>query len=151
MVRAPRRNAQKYVVLYEPVTIACLAWPPTVELMDLKSPRGTPRAGLLASSGMLHDDATDLFVVERRLPGITERGLAMIQAALLESSARFTARGEHITYLRSTFLPDQDRLLSLFSAMSLQLVRAANEASLVPYVGIQRAVNLPDPSEYQGE
>ena len=119
--------------------------------MDLKSPRGTPRAGLLASSGMLHDDATDLFVVERRLPGITERGLAMIQAALLESSARFTARGEHITYLRSTFLPAQDRLLSLFSAMSLQLVRAANEASLVSYVGIQRAVNLPDPSEYQGE
>ena len=119
--------------------------------MELKSPRSTPRARPVASSGRSHDDATDLFVVERRLPGITERGLAMLQAALLESSARFTARGEQITYLRSTFLPDQDRLLSLFSAMSLELVRAANEASLVPYVSIQRAVNLPNPSESQGE
>jgi hypothetical protein len=119
--------------------------------MDLKPPRGAPRARPRASSGTSHDDTTDLFAVERRLPGITERGLAMLQAALLESSARFTARGEHITYLRSTFLPDQDRLLSLFSAMSLELVRAANEASLVPYVSIQRAVNLPDPSESQGE
>jgi hypothetical protein len=115
--------------------------------MDLKSPRGTPRARPLASSPILHDDATDLFVVERRLPGITERGLAMVQAALVESSARFTARGVHITYLRSTLLPDQDRLLSVFSAVNLEAVRAANESSLVPFVSIQRAVDLPDPSE----
>lgn len=100
---------------------------------------------------MLDHDATHLFVVERRLPGITERGLAMVQAALAESSARFTARGEHITYLRSTFLPEQDRLLSVFSAMNLEAVRAANEASLVPFTSIQRAVNLPAPSESDAE
>ena len=119
--------------------------------MDLKSPRGTPLAQPLASSALLHDDSTDLFVVERRLPGITERGLAMLQAALVEASARFAARGEHITYLRSTFLPGQDRLLSLFSAKNLELVQAANEASLVPFASIQRAVNLPDPRETSGE
>lgn len=119
--------------------------------MDLKSPRGTPLARQLASGQPLHDDATHLFVVERRLPGITVRGLAMLQAALLESSARFAARGEHITYQRSIFLPDQDRVLSLFSAMSLELVRAANKASLVPFIGIQRAVALRQPRESQGE
>lgn len=133
------------------MTICVSRLAPTVELMHLKSPRGILRTGLLASSGRLHGDETDLFVVERRLPGITKRGLAMIQSALLESSARFTARGEPITYLRSIFLPDQNRLLSLFSAMRLELVRAANEASLAPYVSIQRAVVLPDPRESQGE
>jgi hypothetical protein len=115
--------------------------------MNLKSPRGTPRARPLTSSATLHADPTHLFVVERRLPGITERGLAMLQAALMEASARFTARGEHVTYLRSTFLPGQDRLLSRFSSVSLELVRAANEASLVPYISIQRAVDLPGPGE----
>ena len=119
--------------------------------MDVKSPRDSPRARPPTASATLHDDATDLFVVERRLPGITERGLEMLQAALVESSARFAARGEHITYLRSTFLPGQDRLLSLFSAKNLELVQAANEASLVPFASIQRAVNLPDPRETSGE
>ena len=75
----------------------------------------------------------------------------MLQAALLQSSARFTARGEHITYLRSTFLPDQDRLLSLFAAMSLEVVRAENDASLVPYLGIHRAIDLSNPGESPGE
>jgi hypothetical protein len=120
-----------------------------VELMDLTSPRGARRAEPPAF-GRNDDDANDLFVVERRLPGITERGLAMLQEALLESSARFTGRGEHITYLWSVFLPDQDRLLSLFSATSLELVGAANEASLVPYVGVRRAVVLPYPGESAG-
>ena len=151
MLWATRQSAQKYVLLYEPVTICVSRLAPTVGPMDLKSPRPSRGTRSLASGGMRHEDATELFIVERRLPGITKRGLAMVQAALLESSARFTARGEHITYLRSTFLPDQDRLLSLFGATSLELVRAANEASLVPYAGIQRAVNLSYPSESQGE
>jgi hypothetical protein len=141
---------RNYVLPYEPVTISACPGAITVKLMDPKSPRGARRDCLLASAGMLRDEATHLFVVEHRLPGITERGLTMLQAALHESSARFTARGEHITYLRSTFLPDQDRLLSLFSAMSLELVRAANEASLVPYLSIERATDLPDPSGATG-
>lgn len=119
--------------------------------MDLKSPRGTPRARSLASNPSLDADATEMFVVERRLPGITERGLAMFQVALVESSARFIARGEHVSYLRSIFLPGQDRLLSVFLAANLELVRAVNEASLVPLVSIHRAINLPDPRESQGE
>lgn len=119
--------------------------------MDLDLSRGSPRPWSQAPGGPRRDDATDLFVVERRLPWITARGLAMLQAALLESSARFTARGEYVAYQRSIFLPDQDRLLSLFSAMSLELVRAANKASLVPYVSIQRAVTLQPPRESQGE
>ena len=150
-MQAPSRSAREYVLLYEPVTICVLRLAPRVAIMEPKSPPRAPRARPLTCSATHNADATHLFVVERRLPGITERGLAMLQAALIEATSRFAARGEQVTYLGSSFLPGQDRLFSRFSAVSLELVRATNEASLVPYVSIQRAVDLPGPRESQWE
>ena len=51
--------------------------------------------------------AMSLFVVERRLPRISEHQLAVLQAALPGAASRFTARGDGVRYLSSIFLARQ--------------------------------------------
>ena len=87
--------------------------------------------------------SADLFVAERRLPKTNEHQLAVLQAALTSAASRFTARGDGVRLLGSIFLARQERLLSLFTAESLDTVRAVNEASLVPFASIEPAVQLP--------
>jgi hypothetical protein len=84
-----------------------------------------------------------LFIVERRLPNISQRQLAVLQTALTSAASRFSARGDGVRYLRSIFLARQGRLLSLFSADSPDAVRAVNQAALIPFASIEPAIELP--------
>jgi hypothetical protein len=88
-------------------------------------------AAAAAAAGLT---SSSLFIVERRLPNVSEHQLAVLQAALT---------GAGVRYLSSIFLGHQKRLLSLFSAESLEAVRAVNEAALVPFTNIEPAVELP--------
>ena len=91
--------------------------------------------------------AMSLFVVERRLPKITEQQLAVLLGALSGAADRFRARGDGVRYLRSIFLARQERLLSLFAADGPGTVQAVSQASLVPFAGIEPAVELPVPDQ----
>ena len=84
-----------------------------------------------------------LFVVERRLPKINDHQLTVLQTALTSAASRFSARGDGVRLVGSIFLARQERLISLFTAESLEAVRAVNEASLVPFASIEPAVQLP--------
>ena len=119
--------------------------------MNAESPRGGAQSQLSVSGWEAPDGELRLFLVERRLPAISERGLAMLQAALVETSRRFAARGELVHYLGSIFVPREERLLSLFAGGSIELVRTASEASLAPFISIESAVDLSDPGELMAE
>ena len=88
--------------------------------------------------------AMSLFVVERRLPRISEHQLEVLQIALTSAASRFHARGDGIRYLSSIFLARTDRLLSLFVADGVETVRAVNEAALIPFASIEPAVEFPN-------
>jgi len=86
-----------------------------------------------------------LFVVERRLPRISEHQLEVLQTALTGAASRFHSRGDGVRYVSSIFLARTDRVLSLFIADSAETVRAVNEAALIPFASIEPAVELLNP------
>jgi hypothetical protein len=83
-----------------------------------------------------------IYIAERTLPGITPEQLATMQHAAIEMSARFTAQGRSVRYLRSVFLPSEAHCLSLFEADNGALVRDVNEAAQLPFTRIVEALDL---------
>ena len=84
----------------------------------------------------------ELYLVEHRLPRTTDVELHLLGAVFDDACERVCSRGEDIRYLRSTFLPARERLLSYFMAESAETVRAVSALAQLPVELLERAVDL---------
>jgi hypothetical protein len=83
-----------------------------------------------------------VYMVERDLPGIKMEQLAAAQKAAIEAGKELTAQGKEVRYIRSTFVPGQDKCMCLFEAPNPENVREANERAKIPFTKIVPAMDL---------
>jgi len=88
-----------------------------------------------------------VYLVERELPGITMEELAAAQKTAIQMGKELTAEGREVRYIRSTFVPGENRCMCLFEAPNPDNVREANERGHIPFTRIVPAEDLPRPPE----
>lgn len=86
------------------------------------------------------------YLVECSLPVPSEKHRRALQGAVQEASQRLSASGSPVRYLGTLFVPDRSRCYSIFEAVSIDAVRAVNEAAMVPYIAINEAIDLRIPA-----
>jgi len=83
-----------------------------------------------------------VFMVERELKGITMEQLAAAQKRAMAVSQKFTDSGKSVRYIRSTFVPGEDRSMCLFEATDAAIVEDVNQDAQIPFVRIVEALDL---------
>jgi hypothetical protein len=80
-----------------------------------------------------------VYMVERNLRGITEEQLAAAAGRAKSVTAEMTQQGKPVRYLRSTYLPVEQKSFCLFEGPSEDRIREANERAELP---IERFVEV---------
>jgi hypothetical protein len=83
-----------------------------------------------------------VFMGERELKGITMEQLAAAQKRAIAVSQKFTDSGKSVRYIRSTFVPGEDRSMCLFEATDAATVKDVNQDAQIPFVRIVEALDL---------
>lgn len=83
-----------------------------------------------------------VYMVERNLKGISMDDLAGAQKAAIATAARMSDDGESISYIRSTFAPEDGRCMCLFDGESETQVRRLNDTAGLPYDRVVPALDL---------
>ena len=83
-----------------------------------------------------------VYMVERDLKGISMADLAGAQQAAIRTAQDMTAQGNRISYIRSTFAPDDGRCLCLFDGASKEQVQELNDTAGLPYHRVVEALDL---------
>ncbi len=79
------------------------------------------------------------YMVERHLPGFDVGQLPAAAGAAERTTTEMAEEGTPVRYLRSTFIPGDDKCFCLFEGPSEQSVREAQERAGLPYERIYEA------------
>ncbi len=82
------------------------------------------------------------YMVERYLPGITSDQLAAAAGRAKSTTAQMTEEGTPVRYLRSTFIPGEDKCFCLFDGPSADAVKEANERADIPFERVVEAMHI---------
>ena len=83
-----------------------------------------------------------LYVVERTLPGFTNEQVRAAAGRARTATSEMTRQGTPIRYLRSTFIPGEDKCFCLFEGPSAETVQEANDRAELPVERIAEAVHV---------
>lgn len=83
-----------------------------------------------------------VYMVERNLKGISMEDLAGAQNAAIATAEKMRQGGAAISYIRSTFAPEDGRCMCLFDGESASQVRALNDTAGLPYDRVVEAMDL---------
>lgn len=84
--------------------------------------------------------ALTTYLVERYWPGISQAELAAAVGRGRRSAATMRRQGKQIRYLQATLVPEQETVLCLMEAESVDLVAELNRRARIPYDRIAEAV-----------
>ena len=82
------------------------------------------------------------YMVERHLPGITGDQLSAAAARAKSTTAQMSDEGTPIRYLRSTFVPGEEKCYCLFEGPSADAVEQANKRAEIPYSRVVDAMHI---------
>ena len=83
-----------------------------------------------------------VYMVERDLKGISMEALGGAQKAAIAKAAEMRDAGTDISYIRSTFAPEDGRCMCLFRADSADQVKKLNDDAGLPYTRVVEALDL---------
>ena len=79
------------------------------------------------------------YVVERHLPNFTGEMVAAAAKRAKQTTLAMTREGTPVRYMRSIFIPGEDKCYCLFEGESADTVRQANERAELPVKSISEA------------
>lgn len=83
-----------------------------------------------------------VYMVERDLKGISMEDLAGAQKAAIATAGDMSGKGTPVSYIRSTFVPNDGRCMCLFEAESADVVQSLNDTAGLPYTQVIEALDL---------